>query len=70
MKLLLSCCVLLLVACSNEDPASTETDHVWQYQVDTLEQARAVSQQAGEAARQTDQQLQQLEQQLHPVESD
>jgi len=70
MKLLLSCCLLLLVACSKENPASTDTDHVWQSQVDTLEQARSVSQQADAAARRTDQQLRQLEQALPSGQSD
>lgn len=71
-RLLLPLGLLLLAACDSHTDTATEdsSGHVWQHQVDSLEQARSAGQQAAAAARQTDQHLQDLQQQLPPSASD
>lgn len=71
-RLLLPLGLLLLVGCDPHHDTATEDSAVpvWQYQLDSVEQARSAGRQASSAARQTGQHLQDLQQQLPASASD
>lgn len=62
-RLTIICCILLLTACSDkaaEEPKKT-TKHVWQGQVDMLDEAKAVGEQASEASRLKEERMKNLD---------
>lgn len=63
-RFLIILCALLLTACS-EEPATEKTDtkqtHVWQGQVDMLNEAKGVGQEVNEMQKRKEEQLRNME---------
>lgn len=61
-RLIIICCAILLVtACSREEEPKKTTKHIWQGQVDMLDEAKAVGAEATEATRLKEERMRELD---------